>query len=139
MHIVAVAVDQAGVRQMWKLCDLFFKNWIKKTSFQNEYYGQTFVWQFFLMKKILEHRDIPATTHSVRVERQLAVIGNAVGHTVGHGQGQWMVSGQTTDTPSLKISIPLALPIWWQMERKPGKAQQSSIVLAILKPMMLLI
>ena len=51
MHVVAVAVDQAGVTQMRKLCDLFFKNWIKKTSFQNEYYGQTFVWQFVSMKK----------------------------------------------------------------------------------------
>ena len=36
MHVVAVAVDQADVTQMQKLCDLFFKNWIKKTSFQNE-------------------------------------------------------------------------------------------------------
>ena len=27
---------RAGVTQMLKLCDLFFKNWIKKTSFQKE-------------------------------------------------------------------------------------------------------
>ena len=51
MHVLLVAVDQAGVPQMQKLCDLFFKNWIKKTSFNNEYYGQTFVWQFVSMKK----------------------------------------------------------------------------------------
>ena len=36
MNVVAVAEDQAGVTQMRKLCDMFFKYWIKKTSFQNE-------------------------------------------------------------------------------------------------------
>ena len=41
-HVVAVELDQAGVPQMRKLCDLFFINWIKKTSFQNEYYGVTY-------------------------------------------------------------------------------------------------
>ena len=35
----------------------------------------------------------------------------AVVQTAGHGQGQWRVSGRTTDTPSLIISNPLALPI----------------------------
>ena len=59
MHVVAVAVDQAGVAQMRKLCDLFFKNWIKKTSFQNEYYGQTykdnlFVCQYRLLCAIMK-------------------------------------------------------------------------------------
>ena len=31
----------------------------------------------------------------------------ALVQTVGHGQGQWRVSGRTTDTPSLIISNPL--------------------------------
>ena len=53
MHDVAVAVDQAGVPQMQKLSrELFFKNWIKKTSFQNEYYGQTYK-VFFLFVNIV--------------------------------------------------------------------------------------
>ena len=46
MHVVAIAVDQAGVPQMQKLCDLFLKNWIKKTSFQN--FGQTFEQNLFV-------------------------------------------------------------------------------------------
>ena len=51
MHVVAVAVDQAGVTQMRKLCDLFFKNWIKKTSFQKE---NLFVCQYFLLYAIMK-------------------------------------------------------------------------------------
>ena len=35
----------------------------------------------------------------------------AVVQAAGHGQGQWRVSGRTTDTPSHIISNPLALPI----------------------------
>ena len=50
-----------------------------------------------------------APANSDRVKRQLAVIGNAVVHTAGLGQGQWRVSGQTTDTPYPIIAF--ALPI----------------------------
>ena len=68
-------------------------------------------------------------TNSVRVERQLAVIGNAVGHTVGLGQGQWMVSGQTTDTPSLKISFALALRSDDKSKGSPGKRNNHQLCL----------
>ena len=53
----------------------------------------------------------PAGTQTSDRARRLAVIGNAVVQTAGHGQGQCRVSGRTTDTPSLNISNPLALPI----------------------------
>ena len=59
MHVAALAVDQICVLQMRKLCYLFFKNWIKKTSFQNKYYGQTykenlFVCQYCLLSAIMK-------------------------------------------------------------------------------------
>ena len=62
------------------------------------------------------------TQNSDRDERRLAAIANAVVKTAGHGQGQWRASGRTTDTPSLKISNPLALPICWRIGSDQGSA-----------------
>ena len=64
-----------------------------------------------LMSKASIFHAPAGTQNSDRDTSRLAVIGNAVVQTAGHGQGQWRVSGRTTDTPSLKISNLLALPI----------------------------
>ena len=64
-----------------------------------------------LMSKASIFHAPAETLNSDRDERRLAVIGNAVVPDVRPRSRSVEVSGRTTDTPSLKISNALALPI----------------------------